>query len=449
MNNTPVTSPEIVVTKLFSASKEVLMRVWGNPEHLTQWWGPEGFTTTTHEMEFRTGGLWRFTMHGPDGTDYPNLIRYRLVTPDRIEFDHSPGGGDADFRVEVTFSSVESGTQTDFRMIFPSIAEKDRIVKEFKADEGIHATLGRLDSYATSANGKDIELVIVRRLKAPLDLVWKAITDPDQINQWCAPGGFTIQHHRGELEVGQPWSMAMTMENGYSMEMGGEFTHIISGQRLSFTHRWKNEDGSFKPTTQIDYHLTEKDGMTTLTFVQTGFWSEEARAAHLGGWSNTFHNLAVMVGSTTADKVLVITREFAAPIERVWKAWTDPTHFCQWFAPRPYTCPVCRMDLRAGGELYLEMESPQGLRHPMVAEITDIEPLESFGWICSVPGPTGEAAIQGGTNVRFEDLGGSTRVTVHAYNAAFSEIGAMMIGGMEPGWNASLDQMVQLATQSA
>ena len=446
MNNTSVTPPELVITKTFKVSKDVLMRMWGNPAHLTRWWGPEGFSTITHELEFRTGGIWRFTMHAPDGTDYPNLIRYRVVSPDRIEYDQAPDGQESDFRVEVSFQPIEGDTQAQFRMIFPSVEDMNRIMKESRAEEGIQATLSRLDSYSTDQASAGIELVIVRRLKAPVGLVWQAITDPDQIDKWCAPGGFTVQHQRGELSVGQPWATTMTMASGYETEMSGEFIHIEPNRQLSFTHHWKNEDGTFKPTTRIDYHLHEHEGLTTLTFVQTGFWSEEARAAHLGGWTNTFYNLAVMVGSTTADKVLVISREFAAPIERVWKCWTDPSQFCQWFAPRPYTCPDCRIDLRPGGEMYLEMESPQGYRHPMVAEITDVELHQSFGWVCSVPGPTGDAAIQGGTSVRFEDLGGSTRVTVHAYNAALSEIGAMMVGGMEPGWNASLDQMVEVAS---
>ena len=51
--------------------------------------GPNGFTTTIHEMDVQVGGVWRFIMHGPDGTDYPNKIVYReIVKPERLVYDH-------------------------------------------------------------------------------------------------------------------------------------------------------------------------------------------------------------------------------------------------------------------------------------------------------------------------------------------------------------------------
>ena len=47
-----------------------------------EWWGgPRGFTTTTHEIDVRVGGTWRFNMHGPDGVDYPNVVVYREIVP--------------------------------------------------------------------------------------------------------------------------------------------------------------------------------------------------------------------------------------------------------------------------------------------------------------------------------------------------------------------------------
>ncbi len=53
--------------------------------HLSRWWGPEGFTTTTRSFEFRVGGEWDFVMHGPDGTDYPEWITWTdIAPPERI-----------------------------------------------------------------------------------------------------------------------------------------------------------------------------------------------------------------------------------------------------------------------------------------------------------------------------------------------------------------------------
>ena len=80
--------------------------------HLAKWWGPNGFSTTTHSHEFRAGGVWRFVMHGPDGRDYQNRITYdEIVPPERIVYHH--GGGDdvepVQFKTTVTFEDLGNG----------------------------------------------------------------------------------------------------------------------------------------------------------------------------------------------------------------------------------------------------------------------------------------------------------------------------------------------------
>ena len=80
---------ELVLSRLLNAPRTLVFDTWSDPAHVSQWWGPVGFTTTTHEMAFKVGGRWRFTMHGPDGTDYPNIIVYtEIVRPERICYDH-------------------------------------------------------------------------------------------------------------------------------------------------------------------------------------------------------------------------------------------------------------------------------------------------------------------------------------------------------------------------
>src|SRR5438128_12608352 len=61
---------EIVVSRVISAPRELVFEAFTEVRHLSRWWGPEGFTTTTRAFEFRVGGVWDFVLHGPDGTDY-------------------------------------------------------------------------------------------------------------------------------------------------------------------------------------------------------------------------------------------------------------------------------------------------------------------------------------------------------------------------------------------
>jgi uncharacterized protein YndB with AHSA1/START domain len=55
-----------------------------DPVRLARWWGPDGFTNTFHTFEFRPGGSWQFTMHGPDGTDYPNQAAFLEIVPNAL-----------------------------------------------------------------------------------------------------------------------------------------------------------------------------------------------------------------------------------------------------------------------------------------------------------------------------------------------------------------------------
>jgi hypothetical protein len=63
---------EILIERIINAPRELVWEAWTDPKHLEKWWGPNGFTTTTKEFDFRVGGVWRHVMHGPDGTNYPN-----------------------------------------------------------------------------------------------------------------------------------------------------------------------------------------------------------------------------------------------------------------------------------------------------------------------------------------------------------------------------------------
>jgi len=142
---------EIVFTRDFDAPRALVFQAWTDIRHVGHWWGPKGFTTTTHEMDVRPGGVWRFIMHGPDGVDYPNRITYEeVVAPERLVYAHTGDGesDDARFRVTVTFaeSRTTRGPQTRIvmRMLFETAAERDRVVTQYGAIEGANQTLDRL-----------------------------------------------------------------------------------------------------------------------------------------------------------------------------------------------------------------------------------------------------------------------------------------------------------------
>src|SRR5713101_8242613 len=139
---------EIVITRVFNAPRELVFEAMANPKQVVQWWGPRGFTTTIHEMDVRPGGVWRHTMHGPDGTDYPNKsVFIEIVKPERIVYSHGGGKkGDpgARFHATWTFEAQGGKTKLTLRMVFPSAEARDQVVKQYNAIEGGNQTLARL-----------------------------------------------------------------------------------------------------------------------------------------------------------------------------------------------------------------------------------------------------------------------------------------------------------------
>src|SRR4026208_2071738 len=86
---------EIVISRVISAPREVVFEAFTEVRHLSRWWGPEGFSTTTRAFEFRVGGEWDFVMHGPDGTDYQEWISYtEIAPPERIALLHGESRDD-------------------------------------------------------------------------------------------------------------------------------------------------------------------------------------------------------------------------------------------------------------------------------------------------------------------------------------------------------------------
>jgi uncharacterized protein YndB with AHSA1/START domain len=139
----------IVLSRMLEAPREQVFDLWTSPEHLANWWGPNGFTLTTHEADIRPGGVWRFTMHGPDGVDYPNVLHYDDIrAPELITFEHGDGVGEnPSFRGTITFDDFQGMTVLTMRSIFETPDELQRVVEKYGAIEGGNQTLDRLVGY--------------------------------------------------------------------------------------------------------------------------------------------------------------------------------------------------------------------------------------------------------------------------------------------------------------
>lgn len=118
------------------APPRTVFAAFQRPEVLAQWWGPKGFTNTFVQFDFTVGGRWLFTMHGPNGADYPNQSVYRDIVPDRqvvIEHTVKPW-----FRLTVTLSPCdEDHTKLEWLQEFedPEVAARMRTLSQTANEE--------------------------------------------------------------------------------------------------------------------------------------------------------------------------------------------------------------------------------------------------------------------------------------------------------------------------
>ncbi|HTW33209.1 MAG TPA: SRPBCC family protein [Rhizomicrobium sp.] len=296
----------LVTTRLFDAPRDLVFEAWTHPNHLSHWWGPAGFSITTRAFDFRPGGVWRLVMHGPDGRDYQNHITFdEIVAPERISFHHSDADGaeSAHHRTVVTFEDAGGKTKLTMRLVFSSAEERDRVVREYGAAEGLKQTVGRLGDYVAGWEGNaglEKHVTLSRFFKAPRALVFEAFTNPKHLAQWWGPKGFVNPVCEIDARPGGAILIHMEMEGGhFSHPMTGIVHEVKPPERFVFTAvaRGAQNEALLESHTTITFH--EEGGGTRLTV--------EARAKGLvpmarmmlagmrEGWSQSLDKLEALV----------------------------------------------------------------------------------------------------------------------------------------------------------
>ncbi|HEX6533681.1 MAG TPA: SRPBCC family protein [Gemmatimonadaceae bacterium] len=235
---------EIAITRFYDAPVRLVWDAWTDPDQVAQWWGPRGFTLTTHSKDLRPGGSWKYTMHGPDGVDYPNTTRYIEVEPcARLVYDH---GAHDDrpplFRVTVLFTEVRGGTRMDMRMTLPTPEAAEATRKHIK-EVGGNSTWDRLAEYLEKESSDRDVFVITRTFEAPIDVLFDMWTDPRHLSAWLPPTGFTMRFLKPDIRVGG--TSTYSMSDGGTTTMYGrvEYLEIDRPHRIVYTQQFCDEHG--------------------------------------------------------------------------------------------------------------------------------------------------------------------------------------------------------------
>lgn len=295
---------EITISRIIDAPRDRVFAAWTDPDSLNEWWGPQGFSNTTESIDLRPGGVWRFVMHSPDGTDYPNRITFQeIVAPERITYLHGEDEGrPRDFHTTVTFDDLGDQTRLTMRMVFAS-ADLLRQAEGFGALQGGHSTIDKLSEFVAAAGG-NTDLVISRIFNAPVAAVWRAMTEPEGVKRWWGPEHFTSPVAEIDFREGGRFLFAMRDPEGNDYWSTGEYKEIVPHQRIVYTDSFADAEGNvvspavmgmgeaYPEAVLVTWEFEDLGGQTRLTITTADIPRNEMFEMARSGWGTSLDKLA-------------------------------------------------------------------------------------------------------------------------------------------------------------
>jgi len=303
-------SNELKLSRIYDAPVKAVWNAWADPEQAAKWWGPRGFTITTHGKDLRVGGFWKYTMHGPDGVNYENRTIYHEVEKySRLVYDH---GGSEDrpplFRVTVTFTEVKGKTKLDMTMTLPT-PEAAEETRKFIKKAGGDSTWDRLGEYLDKESTGQEEFIINRSFNVPMETMFEMWTDAKHFSQWLPPTGFTMKFINVHIKPGG--SSFYSMTNGeFTMYGKTKYLEITKPDRVVYLQEFSDENGNMSrhpmmptwPATMKTTVLLTEEGpeqtRVTVTWQPYGDVTAaemesfvKAKAGMTQGWTGSFDKL--------------------------------------------------------------------------------------------------------------------------------------------------------------
>lgn len=281
-------SNEIKITRIYDAPVKAVWEAWTDSEQVAKWWGPRGFTITTHSKDLRVGGHWSYTMHGPDGVDYQNKTLYHEVEKhSRLVYDH---GGNDDrpplFRVTVVFTEVKGKTKMQMTMALAT-PEAARETEKFIKKAGGNATWDRLAEYLEKEASNNDIFVINRSFDAPIETLFKMWVNPKHFSQWLAPTGSHMEFIKADIKTGGHTFYVMTNTAGVKMYGRANYLEVSKPNKIAYTQQFCDEKQNISrhpmaptwPETMLTtVLLTEEDQDKTRVTITWSVYGEATQA---------------------------------------------------------------------------------------------------------------------------------------------------------------------------
>jgi uncharacterized protein YndB with AHSA1/START domain len=238
---------EIVMTRVFNAPRGLVFDAWTRPELLVRWYGARGWSLPVCEIDLRPGGTYRYVMCGPDGAEITLRGTYREVDPPErlvsVE-GFSEGFSEQGWRPEdqtvSTMVLTERDGKTTWSMTttYPSREVRDAAYALKQAWDGMSYSLDRLDEVLRTR-----DLVVTRAFDAPIERLWQAWTESDDVKQWWGPLGFTAPIAKMDVRAGGTSLVCMRSPDGVEFYNTWNYRRIDPLERLEFVVAFANDKG--------------------------------------------------------------------------------------------------------------------------------------------------------------------------------------------------------------
>ncbi len=261
---------ELKLIRVFDAPVKWVWDAWVEDKHASKWWGPRGFTITTKSKDVRVGGKWIYTMHGPNGVDYPNITTYHEVEKySRLVYGH--GGNEereALFHVTVVFKELNDKTEVDMTIALDTPEAAQEIKKFIKKANG-DSTWDRFGEYLEKELRKKDIFIINRSFSANKKAAFEMWTNPVYFSKWMGPNSM-IQY-----KTLQPNDLLVYIHQaGVLCKLDRMLTTVTFSEEgpdeTRVTVRW-----------EIDENATEVEHKTF----------HDAKAGMMSGWTEVFDKL--------------------------------------------------------------------------------------------------------------------------------------------------------------
>jgi uncharacterized protein YndB with AHSA1/START domain len=254
------------------------------------------------------------------------------------------------------------------------------------------------------------DLAIARDFACSRGFLFKMWTEKPYLDRWSCPEGYTIPSSEAQVKPGGQWKAEMRSPDGESFRLHGVYREVVPGERLAFTHNWSEASGKSGNETLITVQFSEVGGKTRMNLHQSGIESKESRDGGAGGWAECFAKLDDLVEALKAnEREINITRVMAHPIDRVFRAFSNPAGMATWWGPNGFTTTTKSMDFRVGGTWVFTMHGPDGTDWPNYVSYTAIKPnrLIAYDHGTSADNPALFKA-----EITFAEEAGQTRVSL-------------------------------------